>query len=128
MISVGFPPTGTPLKSVTLAATLATIGGAAPRAVPPPIREPLGQPFGPFDWIALSLHFGKYLPFTTAPFGNRRVVRSSCSGAGAPGSVMLKVVRRESPARALCRSRLSYFPWNETLWVVTATAFWAAMP
>src|SRR5689334_25368904 len=101
MINVGFPPTGTPLNSETLAATFSTIGGAVPRAVPPPMREPLGQPFGPFVWIALSLHFGKYLPFTTAPLGNRSVVRSSCNGAGAAGSVMLKVVRRERPARVL---------------------------
>src|SRR5919204_1495444 len=108
MISVGLRPTGTPLKRVTFAATLLTIGGAAPRALPPPILDPFGQPFGPFLWIAVSLHFGKYRPFTTEPFGKRRVVWSSCSGAGAPGSVMLKVVRKESPARALCRSRLLY--------------------
>src|SRR5689334_10528437 len=101
MISVGLPPTGTPLKSETFAATFSTIGGAVPRAVPPPIREPLGQPFGPLVSIALSLHLGKYLPFTTAPLGNRSVVRSSCKGAGALGSEMLKVVRSDRPARVL---------------------------
>ena len=59
MISVGLPPTGSPLKSVTLASTLSTIGGAAPVAVPPPELGSLRAALGPFDRIAVNLHLGK---------------------------------------------------------------------
>src|SRR5262245_301180 len=122
MISDGFPPTVSPLNRDTFALTLSTIGGAAPLAVPPPSFEPFGHAFGPRDWIALSLHFGKYFPFTTAPLGKRKVVRVSWSGAGAAGSVIVKVVRSDKPPRALWRSRFEYLPWNSTVCVVTAPA------
>src|SRR4029434_9413921 len=89
---------------------------------PPPRRDRLGQPFGPFAWRVVSLHFLKNRPFTIEPFGKRSVVRSSCRGAGAAGAVMLNVVRSERAARTVSRSRFEYFPVNETCWVVTAAA------
>src|SRR3954447_23283510 len=128
MIRVGSLPTGTPLKSWTVAATLSTIGGAAPRARPEPSFDPFGQAFGPLATIAVNLHLGKKRPLTFAPFGKRSMVLRSCSGAGAVGSVIVKVVRSDRLPRALCRSRLSYLPKNATFSVVTAAAADASSP
>ena len=71
---------------------------------PEPSFDPFGHPRGPFVWRLVTLHFGKYRAFTTAPFGNRSSVCLSCSGAGAAGSEMLMIVRSEIPPRVLWRS------------------------
>src|SRR5687767_12211790 len=122
MITDGLRPPPAPLYRVTLASTLSTIGGAAPRAVPDPSFEPRGQALGPLARSASTLHLGKCRPFTTAPFGKRSNVRVSWSGAGAAGSVIVNLVRRLTPPRSLLRSRLEYLTVNSTCSVVTAPA------